>query len=171
MKNIEKLKSTIASRNGLARTNQFRVLLPTNIPGITLDMDTLDTLCENVNLPGKQILTSNRVIGMEFQKVAYGYAVDDVSMTFMETSDMPIKKYFDAWRSTILDEVTQTVAYKVDYQRTIKIFKMDNQNRSTYGVELLEAFPTTISSVVLGNDDNQYVRTNIQISYTNWKTL
>ena len=79
---------------------------------------------ERKTMPGKQILTNDRRIGMEFSKVAYGYAVDDVTMTFYALNDYGIKKYLDNWTSTILDEENQTVAYKNEYQRDIRIHQL-----------------------------------------------
>ena len=72
----------------------------------------------------KQILTNDRRVGLEFQKVAYGYAVDDVSMTFYALNDYGIKKYLDNWMATIVDEENHTVAYKSDYERDIRIHQL-----------------------------------------------
>ena len=46
---------------------------------------------------------------MEFQKAAYGYASDDVNMTFYLMNDYGVKRYFDAWISSIINEETGTV--------------------------------------------------------------
>ena len=77
-------------------------------------------------MPGKQILTHDKRIGMEFQKVAYGYAVDDVNMTFLMLNDYSVRRYFDTWREMILDEELKTAAYKKDYAKRVVIHQMAN---------------------------------------------
>ena len=94
---IEDIKALANTKLGFARTNKFLVTLPTvgvgggllaGIVGAFGGMGggasprELNILCSNVTMPAKQILTNERRIGMELQKVAYGYAVDDISMTF-----------------------------------------------------------------------------------------
>ena len=111
MSNIDQLKSLASSKLGFARSNQFLVELPTtfNAGGFLGALTTLFTsgnmgggnlnlLCNSASLPGKQILTHERRHSMELQKVAYGYAVDDVSLTFYALNDYGTRKYFDAWR-------------------------------------------------------------------------
>ena len=124
---IEDLKALVNTKLGFARPNKFLVTLPTvGVGGGLLagiigafsgigggaSPRELNILCSNVTMPGKQILTNDRRIGMEFQKVAYGYAVDDVTMTFYLMNDYGVKDYFDSWRSTILDEEGQESNYK-----------------------------------------------------------
>lgn len=175
MASIQDLKSQISSRGGLARPNQFMVELPSG------DSRAVNVLCTRVNLPGKQILTHDRRMNMEFEKIAYGYAVDDVSMTFLLTNDYVIKEFFNNWRSTILNEETMDVGYKIDYEHTIKIHQLKHPLDSTitnvnasnivYSIELREAFPTTIQSIDLSNDLDSISELTVQISYTNWKAI
>jgi hypothetical protein len=125
---------------------------------------------------------------MEFSKVAYGYAVDDVTMSFVALNDYGTRKYFDEWRSQILDEKGQTVAYKNDYAKSVKIHQLRKPIKalgaslgpininiglgggSVYSVELLEAFPTTIGQIELNNELDGLVQINVTLSYTNWQT-
>ena len=123
---IEDIKALANTKLGFARPNKFLVTMPTvGVGGGLLagligafsgggggaSPRELNILCSNATMPAKQILTNDRRIGMEFQKIAYGYAVDDVSMTFYLMNDYGIKDYFDSWRSTILDEVGQASYY------------------------------------------------------------
>ena len=147
----------------------------------------MNILCRTAQIPGKQVLTHERRIGMETQKVAYGYAVDDVTLTFMETSLLPIRKYFDTWRSLTIDESNQTAGYKSDYQKRIVIHQLAQPVPiaglsianlipatlmiSTYSVELVNAFPTTMVGADYNNDQDGFIETTVQLSYTNWKRI
>lgn len=187
MSTISELKASITIGGGLARTNNFMVQLPTlgngGILG-ALGQRNMNILCRSASLPGKQVLTHERRVGMQLEKVAYGYAVDDVTLTFMETATYPIRNYFDQWREMILDEDGQTAAYKEDYQKRITIHQLGspipfpgqrmpvvNTAISVYSIELVNAFPTTINSIEFNNEQDGFVETSVQLSYTNWKRV
>ena len=199
---IEDLKALVNTKLGFARPNKFLVTLPTvgvgggllaGIIGAFSGMGggasprELNILCSNVTMPGKQILTNDRRIGMEFQKVAYGYAVDDVTMTFYLMNDYGIKDYFDSWRSTILDEVGQASNYKNEYAKTVTIHQLRQPLKgfskqlgpirfnaglgggSVYSVNLIEAFPIAASAIELNNDLDGLVQLTVTFAYTNWR--
>ena len=200
---VDDLKALANSKLGFARANRFLVTLPTNFGGgggflggvlglLNLGGGgasgrELNLLCTNATLPAKQILTNDRRIGMEFQKVAYGYAIDDVSMTFYLMNDYGIKDYFDSWRSTILDEVGQASNYKNEYAKTVTIHQLRQPLKgfskqlgpirfnagigggSVYSVDLLEAFPISSSAIELNNDLDGLVQLTVTFAYTNWR--
>ena len=56
---IESLKGEI--RQGIAMNNLFRVLLP-NLPGASSRQ--LNLLCKTTSMPGRQIMTTERRIGL-----------------------------------------------------------------------------------------------------------
>ncbi len=236
MAGIEQLKGALISKNGIAVTNQYSVEMPTTV-GINnksklsgLDPRDANILCKNVSMPGKQILTLDRQMGLFNEKVVNGFAVDDVSMTFYALNDYGIKKYFDSWRRVMVGEERLsdaalqskeastdteqtpesienekrkteeigntrnplrkgTVAYKNDYVSPIKIHQLrkpimrvgfdlgplsidfDLLGASIYSVELVDAFPTTISSIELSNDADGLVEVSVQFSYTNWRVI
>ena len=199
---IEDLKALVNTKLGFARPNKFLVTLPTvgvgggllaGIIGAFSGMGggasprELNILCSNVTMPGKQILTNDRRIGMEFQTVAYGYAVDDVTMTFYLMNDYGVKDYFDSWRSTILDEEGQESNYKNEYAKTVTIHQLRQPLKgfskqlgpirfnaglgggSVYSVNLIEAFPIAASAIELNNDLDGLVQLQVTFAYTNWK--
>ncbi len=88
MSSVDTLKLAITAGLGLARTNKFMVSLPsigggTGVLGAitgALGSAQRNILCTNATLPGKQMLTHERRVGIEQQKVMYGYAMDDVTL-------------------------------------------------------------------------------------------
>lgn len=215
MASIDELKSVATSKLGFARANQFLVelppigsgglggiggflanLLPISIPNIPGILNTgnpssreMNILCSNASLPGKQIMTVDRRIGMEFQKVAYGYAVDDVSLTFYLMNDYGVKTYFDSWASLVLNEETGEAGYKQDYAKSVKIHQLRRPRKgfsanigplrgiidigggTVYACELIEAFPTTLSAVQLSNELDGLVQLTVSLSYTRWRPV
>lgn len=120
---INVLKSMVSNAGGLAKPNKFHVELP-SIPGNPLTTRDLSILCRTASLPAKQITTHERRIGMQSEKIAYGYVVDDINISFLILNDYRVKKYFDAWRSLTINETAQTANYKDDYKRSVKIHQL-----------------------------------------------
>ena len=191
---VDELKALVNTKLGFARANRFLVTLPSfgggGIFGIFTDganQRELNILCSNATLPGKQILTNDRRIGMEYQKMAYGYAVDDVSMTFYLMNDYGVKEYFDTWRSVVVNENRMESNYKNEYARTVTIHQLRQPlngftknigpirlsaglgGGTVYSVDLLEAFPIANSAIELNNDLDGLVQLNVTFAYTNWR--
>ena len=194
MASVDELKALANTKLGFARPNRFLVTLPSFGGGGLFGFFTeganpreLNILCSNATLPAKSILTSERRIGMEFQKMAYGYAVDDVSMTFYLMNDYGVKEYFDTWRSVVVDEGAMTSGYKNEYARQVTIHQLRQPlagfskqvgpirfsggigGGTVYSVDLLEAFPVATSAVELNNDLDGLVQLTVTFAYTNWR--
>ena len=184
MASIEQLKSEISRGGGLARPNQFLVQLP------SAESRALNILCTRASLPGKQILTHDRRINMQFEKVAYTFGVDDVSLSFLLTNDYSAKVYFDNWRKKIINEETLTVNYKTEYQESVRIHQLKRPiapsiNRgggsnsldiniredTVYSVELIDAFPTTLQAIEFTNELDAIAEFTVQLSYTNFRVI
>jgi hypothetical protein len=215
---IDDLKALISNKGGVARSNVFAVALP---PIAGLRSRELNLLCSNVNLPGRQIMTQERDIGLITQKVANNQAYDDVSLTFRCLNDYGIREYFEAWQNLCIDQASLEVGYLNEYAFNIKIHQLARgfgaptyqtpfglpklppmansiidqfiggtplggvinafkgeidlgfigQNDTVYSCELIQAFPTTMSSIELSDGSmDGIVNLNVQLSYKNWRS-
>lgn len=193
MDTIDQFKSLVSSKGGVARANVFRVRLP-SLPGVASSRD-ISLLCKDVQLPGRQILTNERRIGLQFEKVAYGYAVQDINMTFHVMNDYGIKKYFETWQNLAVDQTSFEVGYYNDYTFQIVIDQLKKgvtlptysfgnfldlftprtvtvaNDQIIYSCKLTNAFPTTMNAIQLNNDQDGIVELNVQLSYKNWKQI
>ena len=177
--NVEQMKSTITRKGGLAYANQWRVILPT-ITTSAMTATDLDVTCRSVSLPGRQILTQERIIGMKPKKNAYAYGAEDVSMTFIVMADQGIKRYFDDWMASIINFGTQGLTYKDFYVSDItinqlkkpQVEKVDySPNDVAYSCRLIRAFPTTVNALELNNEQGNLLELNVQFSYDDWQPL
>ena len=191
---VDELKALVNTKLGFARPNRFLVTLPSfgggGLFGIFTDGASpreLNILCSNASLPAKSILTNERRIGMEYQKMAYGYQIDDVTLTFYMMNDYGVKEYFDTWRNIVINENSMESNYKNDYARTITIHQLRQPlagftkqlgpirfrggigGGSVYSVDLLEAFPIANSEIQLNNELDGLVQMDVVIGYTNWR--
>ena len=109
---VDDMLATIKGGNGLAFANLWRVFLPP-IGGVS--SDELNTLCKVAVMPGRQILSTERQIGSVMNKVAYGYASEDVNLTFYCLNDMRVRDYFENWQNLAFNQETQEVGWYKDY--------------------------------------------------------
>lgn len=188
MAGIEDLKSKVSLKNGFAFSHHFAVELP-RWAGI--DGDTMNILCKDVDMPGKQITTLDRNIGLHNEKVVNGFAVADINMTFYMTNDYGPRKYFDKWMSKMVNEEDGSVRWKKGlsgtggFARDITIHQLskpqarvgfdlgifdinfDLLGNSIYSVTLEDAFPITQNSINL-NSQGSIVELQVNFAYTKW---
>jgi hypothetical protein len=121
MAGIDQLTGQISAKGGLAKPNVFSVMLP-SYGGVTTQ--EMNILCRDVQLPGRAILTYDKVVGVKNEKVAYGAANDDVSMSFLVLNDFGVRRYFEDWQRKAFDPDTYQMGYKSDYTGQITISQM-----------------------------------------------
>lgn len=166
MASIQELKGAIGA--GVARADRYRILLPSDFGG---DGRELNTLCRAANLPGRQITTQERRIGMITQKMPYGFAFNDISLTFLLDQNYSIRNYFDTWQRAIVNPGSYELAYKSEYTRDVVIQQLNHGDDSViYSIKLLRAFPTTVNAIELGDEqENTLVQLGVELSYTDWE--
>ena len=186
--NIDQLKGVASKGRGFASANQFLVELP-NVDNI-LSAEELNVLCTNVNLPGRQIMTQERLIGVKARKMPNGFASDDINMTFHVMNDYKIKRYFEAWQNKVINQNTFEIGYSSDYTKQVNIKQLkkgmafdfpvdkifginldiDIRTRANvvYECTLLDAFPTTMNGIEFNDEQDGLVKLSVQLSYMNW---
>jgi hypothetical protein len=175
MATIEQLKGEISRGGGVALANRFRVILPV-IPEIYLNQtsigasypQSLNVLCKSCTMPGRQIMTVDRTVGVVNQKVAYGYATEDVNFSFTGLNNYIVRKYFEDWQFYIMNPDTHVVKYKNEYAKTVTIQQLDKRNRVVYSVNLEKAFPTQLLNIDFSNENNQPIDINVTMTFTRW---
>ena len=164
---IDTLKSTIKS--GLARSNQYRVFFHTR-------MGEMMILCDSVTWPGRQIFTNERYVDMKAQKIAYAFGSEDVSMSFLLTNDWSAWDFIYNWNQRTVSGIGDTkdffVNFKNTYTEDVEIEHLDNAGEIKKKIKLKNAFPTTLSSIELGNgNENEVIRVSAEFSYDNWEII
>lgn len=114
---IDDFKSQIGKGGGFAMGNLFKIFLPP----IKGDARELNLLCKAASLPGRQITSIEKPMGLQTTKIAYGYAVDDVTLTFHCLNDMKIREYFETWQNLAVDNENYEVGYYNEYTHPVII--------------------------------------------------
>jgi len=114
---IDDFKSQVGASGGFAMGSLFKVFLPP----LNGDVREMNLLCKAASMPGRQILSTENRIGLQTTKVAYGYAVGDVSLTFHVMNDYKVRNYFESWQNLAVNQDTKEVGYFNDYTHPVVI--------------------------------------------------
>ena len=193
--NIEEFKNLVTRGSGFARTNMYRVIFtPEN------SAKEINLLCTSVDMPGRQILSNPRQIGLNSKEIAYGYGVAEVNMTFYALNDMYSRIFFEEWQRTIVNTEKYEIGYYNDYVKNVTIqalkvgttvqsilnsggnepavFKTE-QNRQaltaedvvTYSLVLENAYPKSIGPMTFSQGANELVTFTVVLTYKNWTSV
>ena len=169
---LSRFISTV-KESSFARVNRFEVILsaPPALQNFRY-LSRASLYCEIANFPPINLTVKPfKIFGPSYQRpITSEYGGDGMSMTFHVDRDMSIKRFFDDWIEYVVDRNTFTVAYQDQYASTIYIRQLDEANNVTYEIELLEAFPRSMTIMDLNNSaQNQTHRLNIIFAYRYWR--
>jgi len=114
---IDDFKSEIGKGGGVAMGNLFKIFLPP----LKGDARGMNLLCKSASLPGRQILSTEKQMGLYSTKIAYGHASEDMQLTFLCLNDMKVREYFEIWQNLAVNQETQEVGYFNDYTHPVII--------------------------------------------------
>jgi hypothetical protein len=185
---IDRLKSTVSKKGGLAKANRFNVMFTPpsgsllnfdvesiissaisgnfNAKNLINDPRDIALLCDSVSIPGKQISTFEHQTVRQSKKIPYGTIHDDVSLGFLLTNDYYMKTLFDKWINSIVDTDKYCIAYKEDIVTDVIIQQLDEQDIPIYGIKLEGAFPVSMSEIAFSNEStSQIQKLNVSFAY------
>jgi hypothetical protein len=153
---------------GIARINRFTVDLS---PPRALQENTKRMLlfCEKASLPGVNFATTaNRSYG-ETREVVYDRMFEPVTLSFHVDRNMTVKSVFDEWMNYIVNPSDRTIGWYNDYVTPMTIRIQDLEDKTTYLVQLMEAYPKTINAVSLdAGSNNDTMRLDVTFQYKYW---
>lgn len=160
-----------AFRNGFAKANRYQV----QFPGVS-SPETMDIMCDAVTWPGRQISTTEVYTDMKASKRAYAFIPDQVTVSFLVSNNWEAWDYINDWHQVVIGniegDVDFTVNFKNDYQRQVVIRHLDDGGNIRREVLLKGAFPSTLSSMELSNqNENTILRVTATFDYENWETV
>jgi hypothetical protein len=166
---ISEFKSSFTK--DLARANRFDVNIPiplTLIPYIK-SAKNLVYRCENANLPGRSLMTTEQKIGSNpIEKYPYMTSYNDIDLTFIVDGDMNQKVFFDAWLNYINPSYNYNFRYKSDYATVITINQYDVTNKISYSINLYDAYPVSMNQLDLDWSSDSPHKLSVTFAYTRW---
>lgn len=114
---IDDFKSQIGKGGGMAMGNLFKIFLPP----LTGDAREMNLLCKVAEIPGRQILSTEKQMGLITNKIAYGHATADITLTFYCLNDMKVRDYFEIWQNLAVNQANQEIGYYDNYTHPVII--------------------------------------------------
>ena len=167
--NINEFKSSFSK--DIARTNKFDVNI--NVPIVMLpyisNAKSLKYRCENANLPGRTLATTEQRTYGPIEKYPYLSTYNDIDLTFIVDDDMSQKLFFDGWLNYINPQYSNNLRYKGDYATIITINQYDVTNQLSYSVNLYDAYPISMNQMDLDWAGDGLHKLVITFAYTYWQ--
>lgn len=131
--------------------------------------------CENAELPGRSLITADAKVYGPIFKVPYQTQYQETTLTFLCTNEFYERKLFDKWLESIMPSDTNNLRFpkgeKSRYLTNIKVIQYDEFIRQIYAVEMMDAFPISVSSQPLSWSEEGFHRVSVQFAYQRYRTL
>jgi len=161
---------------GLAKSSHFQVfipLAPRDLDKTVLNGRTLSFRCESAELPGRQLVTQDSRIYGPVYKTPYQSVYQDITLTFLETGDFFVRRFFETWMNIIFNSVTNTMAYPNEYRSDILITQYDMSlpsegadSLATIATwQLVSAFPTAVNQMPVAWTEDGFHRVSVTLAY------
>lgn len=176
-----------------ARTNLFDVLVtpPPQLQsalGNVADKSFLQFRVENIEFPGKNMLTADHKYYGPVNKIAYGASYVDLTMSVLVSEDYSEVEYFNLWQDLIAGEHRRTnrvdtsiyePSYFDEYKSNVLIrsyaIRQKDQGNPTpvinRAVILQDTFPILQSPISLSWASQEVVKINVTFTYRYWKDI
>ncbi len=174
---LDDFKATLGKR-GLAKPTLFLVKFKT-VPSIMYQFEGVNEItsdmhffAESAEFPGTQLLTQEHRYYDMPSKYVYAKAHDDLNITFRLDRDFNIKRFFDGWVNSMYNPETGNVYYKNVYAGQIEVHQLMENGDASYGIELIDLFPTSIGQISVGWDQSgSYSKLPVTFSFKKIKII
>lgn len=161
---LEKFISLTKSK-GVSRDNRFEC------SGTALDSNwKIALMVQTVSLPGIQFHTGlYKNVGFA-KKYINNVFYSDLSITFIDTADQYVRKWYDRWIDIIYTEENGgSIAYKDTYAKELQVIKKDRKGNTVDAYNFHKIYPINISDIALNTaGQNTASQLTVTFSYDNW---
>jgi hypothetical protein len=169
--NIDEFTGHLSSQNEFAHANKFNVTI--DVPGFLTSLNygrEIILSCENAEIPGVEI---NQIEFKHYsftQRIPYSLTFAPVTFLFLCTGKMNEKIFFDTWADNMVPFSTGLLKYKNDnsLSTTITVQQFDNMGNAVYAAQLQEAYPISVSSLILNWSDESINKLQVTFAYKKW---
>jgi len=130
--------------------------------------------CQSIQMPDRDIVMKELKHNGPARKIAYDFKSQDISATFMTDKFLRERTYFELWQKAAISNANFNYNFYNDYVSPLNIFQLgqyaSRQERDdvTYGVQLLDCFPKTISAVDYSAQANEVQTFTVTFTFRYW---
>jgi len=159
------------SRGGSESQNHSR----DQVQGVSArEVSTISMRCSSITLPGRTLSTDDDTnINGPRRQVASGVQFSDtVEMAFQSSSDAQERVMFEKWQYAAFNPQTFNMGYYNNYTGRVDIYLLNKEMTRTYGIKLLEAFPSILGDVSLDyGASNTIINWGVSMNFRYWESL
>ena len=130
--------------------------------------------CSAITMPDRDIVMKDVKHNGPARKVAYDFKSQDITATFYADKFLRERTYFELWQKSAVSTTNFNYNYYNDYVTNLNIFQLGQyaakQERDdvTYGVQLIDAFPKSISAVEYDAGTNEVQTFTVTFTFRYW---
>tara|TARA_B100001769_G_C22068541_1_gene575018 strand:+ start:19 stop:963 length:945 start_codon:yes stop_codon:yes gene_type:complete len=194
---IGRFNSYVNEAEGFARKARYyaEFVLPKGVPnnalitederrGFASESDLRDTdiknqrrvraFCQSIQMPDRDVITKELKHNGPARKIAYDFKSQDITATFVADKFLRERTYFELWQKAAISTANFNYNFYNDYVSPLNIFQLgqyaSRQERDdvTYGVQLLDCYPKTISAVDYSAAANEVQTFTVTFTFRYW---
>ena len=169
---LENFREEVLNR-GMAKAHRFEVAVyaPSFLGGGIEKLSSL--FAEGTQLPQTRVnVTPLRMFGPPRYLPHFAeYGGDNISINFYLDRSMEVKRFFDRWIDGVIDRNTNLAYYYSNYISKIEIAQLDEQDKVSYAVRLIDAYPISVNPVQLDQGSMGVSRLNVTFTYKKWEAI
>ena len=172
----ETFMSKVGQMGGLARKWKYslEIIPPNSFPQRSMAGD-IEFLAMSVLMPRKGFNTTEHKTYGITRSLPYETTYEPILATFMNTNDWKPRVFFDKWLEYIQKPGSLDLEYWKKYTGTIRIYSYNEETanpapgQQDYAVELLYAWPESISAYGFGWDQSDMANFEVSFRYKEWR--
>lgn len=136
------------------------------------NLGQLAMMCTTAVMPGRQLNTVQHKHEQYPITIPVSQSYAPVTFGFTLSGNLKERRFFELWQDVVVNNENGTMNYYNEYTAPIKMFQLDKNNKATYGVELHECYPTSISDVSYTYAaNNEILNMSVSLSYKYWSSI
>ena len=136
--------------------------------------------CDSISMPGHDLQSESVQYGSAPARdivTSHAFA-GNINASFYADKYLRERHFFELWQKMAVNMVTHKANYYDDYVGKMHIYQLgsmdgeSNRDVPTYGIEVVEVYPATISAVEYAySSSNTIVKINVAFAYKQWHNL
>ena len=133
----------------------------------------IEYMAESVSFPGQNLRASTDLLRYGPQReVAHAMTYGPFSITFMCSTGMPEKLWFESWQAEMVNKDTWEAKFYDSYVANVELVALDRNEQDSYTCNVYEAFPKTINAQEFSyGATGSYQTVTVEFSYRWWDAV
>ena len=135
----------------------------------------VQAFCSAIEMPDREIVTKEvRHGNTPVRHIAYDFKSQEITATFYADKFMRERSYFEMWQGAAFSTKSFNMNYYKNYVTDMRIYQLGSfesaqeRDEITYGVQLFDCLPTSISKVEYSHDENTVQTFSVTFKFMYW---